>query len=405
MKTHVLLRRRQLLTLAALGGCASTETYVSPLPSRSVAPTPPGPSPAEASPPVAEVTPTPPPKELFPLFDRFPSLAPHLPRAVIGAWPTAVTALPDLAAELGLGSLVVKRDDLSAEPYGGGKPRKLELLLGAAAAHGAKGVVTFGGVGSHHAAATAIYAERLGLACRLMLLPQPPTDEVRRVLMTCLRHGAELELVGSLESAERRAAKLDGWATIAAGGSDVRGNMGLVNAALELAHQIERGELSVPDVLYVAVGTMGTAVGLAIGLALAELPTRIVGVRAASWAAASPQKLKRLYDLTGAWLRERAPSISKLELERLALENRFVGKGYAQPTTAGAAATERLRAFDLRLDATYTAKAMAALLSQAKEHAGKNVLFWHTNSHRPLSDAGDPAKLPRALRGYARATS
>lgn len=401
----MLLRRRQLLALAALGGCASAEPYVGPRPSRSARATPPAPSSAEIAPSVADVIPAPPASAVFPLFERFPAVVPHLPRAEIGAWPTAVTALPELATELGLGSLTVKRDDLSAEPYGGGKPRKLELLLGAAKAAGAKGVVTFGGVGSHHAAATAIYAERLDLGCRLMLLPQPPTDEVRRVLMTCVRHGAEVELAGSLASSERRAAQLADWVTIPAGGSDVRGNMGLVNAALELADQIERGELPLPDVLYVAVGTMGTAVGLALGLALAELPTQIVGVRAASWAAASPQKLKRLFADTVRWWRERDPSARAVKLERFELENRFVGKGYAQPTMAGAAATERLQAFDLRLDATYTAKAMAALLARAKEHAGKNVLFWHTNSHRPLSDAGDPTKLPKALRGYARATS
>ncbi len=76
--------------------------------------------------------PSPGPVEPYPLFRRYPTLGKKLSRAPLGRWPTPVTALPELAARLGAASLHVKRDDLSAEPYGGGKARKLELLLGQA---------------------------------------------------------------------------------------------------------------------------------------------------------------------------------------------------------------------------------------------------------------------------------
>ncbi len=360
--------------------------------------------PAAPSPAAAGAT-----EAVFPLFARHPALEAVVPRAALGAWPTPLTPLDALAGELGLGGLVVKRDDLSATPYGGGKPRKLELLLGAALAAGHRGVVTFGGVGSHHAAATAIYAHKLGLACRLFLLPQPPTDEVRRVLLTCARHGAELELVGSLAAGEARARHLASDHTlIAAGGSSVVGNLGFVNAAFELAAQLDATGGAVPAVVVTAVGTMGSAVGLAVGLEALGWPTRIVGVRTASWAAASTAKGARLFADTVSWLRARDGSFPAVTLSkgRLRLEDRFLGEGYALPTAAGDAATTRAREEGLRLDATYTAKAFAALLAvprrEPKTYAGNEVLFWHTHSHAPLSDEGDASLLPTSLRGYAK---
>jgi 1-aminocyclopropane-1-carboxylate deaminase/D-cysteine desulfhydrase-like pyridoxal-dependent ACC family enzyme len=400
----MMLSRRQALALLGTASCAA------------LAPRSPtqAPAPRDASPP--SVTPprvsnsSPPaaaeraPGHVFPLFDQFPNLARSIPRAVLGAWPTPVLPLVDLAKEIGVSTLHVKRDDLSAKPYGGGKPRKLELFLGEAVSRQKAGVITFGGVGSHHAVATAIYAKQLGLSCRLKLLPQPPTEEVRRVLVTCQHHGAELELVGSLASAEARAARLaDDFLIIPPGGSSPVGNVGFINAALELAAQVERKALPIPDVIFVAVGTMGTAVGLAIGLALAKLPTRIVGVRAASWSAASPRKLRDLHAASVTWLRSLDATFPALKLapNRFRFENRFLGRGYAQPTPTGDAAAKRASKYGLRLDPTYTAKAFAALLGRASDHADQHVLFWHTNSHWPLTDVGDPRALPKPLRGYA----
>jgi D-cysteine desulfhydrase len=360
---------------------------------------------AKPSPDVSAETPG------FVLFDRFPALQAALPRVTLGRFPTPLSPLPELALELGMRSLTVKRDDVSAEPYGGGKPRKLELILGAAVAEGRDGVVTFGGVGSHHAAATAIYAKRLGLGCQLMLVPQPPTDEVRRVLMTCARHGAKLTLVGSLASGLRRAQRLgDDYAIIAAGGSDVRGNCGFVNAALELDNQIQNGRAPRPDAIYLAVGTMGSAVGLLVGLQLAHharpavSPGRVFGVRASSWAAASPRKLEALHRETSRWLHDHDPTVPMPNLPPglFQFENRFLGRGYALPTRAGQNATQRAALHGLTLDDTYTAKAFAALLANAPQHRGQHVLFWHTHSHARLSDEGSRDALPPALRSYAR---
>ena len=95
-------------------------------------------------------------------------------RFSIGRWPTPTTEHADLAREIGIGALFIKRDDQSAKPYGGSKPRKLELFLGEALASGKREVITIGGVGSHHAVSTAIYGRRAGLEVTLHLLAQRP---------------------------------------------------------------------------------------------------------------------------------------------------------------------------------------------------------------------------------------
>ena len=64
------------------------------------------------------------------------------------------------------------------------------------------------------------------------------------------------------------------------GGTSSVGAIGYVNAAFELKDQIDAGEMPEPDLLYVAMGTMGTAAGLMLGLKATGLKTRLVAVPA-----------------------------------------------------------------------------------------------------------------------------
>src|SRR5262245_35418658 len=71
------------------------------------------------------------------------ALAPirNLPRLRLAHLPTPLEAMPRLAAELGIKSLWVKRDDCTGLGMGGSKVRKLEFSLAAAQAAGADCVV------------------------------------------------------------------------------------------------------------------------------------------------------------------------------------------------------------------------------------------------------------------------
>jgi 1-aminocyclopropane-1-carboxylate deaminase/D-cysteine desulfhydrase-like pyridoxal-dependent ACC family enzyme len=120
---------------------------------------------------------------MIPLFKQYPKLEEKLPYISLGEFPTPVQKLERLGMELGVGNLYTKRDDLSGRLYGGNKPRKLEFILGDVLRSGAKEVITFGGAGSNHALATAIYSRQAGLKSISMLMPQPNARYVRNNLL------------------------------------------------------------------------------------------------------------------------------------------------------------------------------------------------------------------------------
>jgi len=346
------------------------------------------------------------------LFARYPGLASKIPYVRLGTFPTPVEHASELGGALGIADLYIKHDDRSGDPYGGNKVRKLELVLADAVAQGKDAVLTFGGVGSNHALATTIYARKLGLRTILDLLPEPPSAHVRQNLLAELGFGAELHLTSPQKIDELLRQQANGTLpagspyVIAPGGSSLLGNVGFVNAAFELADQIARAELPTPDVVYITMGTSGSAVGLAIGLKAAGLKTEVRGVRASSTKYVSAAVARAMAEATVALLRDADPTFPNAlpELTELRIVHSQVGKGYAMPTPQG----EKARALaqrlaGLELDLTYTAKTFAALVADAPSLRGRVVLYWHTYDGRPLDVSQvRPEDLPKDLRSYAR---
>lgn len=329
-----------------------------------------------------------------------------LPWVELAQFPTPVQEFPALARALGLGRLFVKRDDRAGAVYGGSKVRKLELLIGAAEAAGHTTLVASGGVGSNQTLSTAFYARLRGLSARLYLLPERPSAAAREHLLAQAELGAEQHLVGSDAQVERavRRAK-DAPYVIALGGSSPLGNVGFVEAGLELAAQVRAGMLPEPAVIYLPLGTGGSAVGLALGLARARLRSKVVAVRTASQRFGTPAGLRRALGATSRLVHELEPSFPLTD-KSAALEVRegFVGRGYAEPTASGRRALALAKEHAaLELDTTYSAKTMAALAASAKTHASESVLFWLTFDARRVSTGRmQAADLPRELRGYTR---
>lgn len=338
------------------------------------------------------------------LFRRFPALAEYIPWIPLASVPTPVQRIGLPGAELW-----VKRDDLSGEPYGGNKVRKLEFVLAEAKRRGAERLITVGAAGSHHALATTVYGSRLGFQVTLVLFPQPLTPHVRDVLLLDHAFGAELrwaprmEVIPAAALLARFAHRRERCFFIAPGGSDPLGTLGYVDAALELAEQIEAGELPLPSTVHLAAGTLGTTAGLALGLAIAGLPIRIRATRIASRLLTNSGALRRLVVRT-AKLLERwgvpIPAAGEV-LDRVELVHDHIGAGYGHPTSAEAGA-RRLASAGLVLDPTYTAKAAADVLACLDESRGGVPLFWHTlgAAEPPRPDRVDAPELPASFRRY-----
>jgi D-cysteine desulfhydrase len=317
--------------------------------------------------------------------------------------PTPITSLPRLAAGLGLDHLAIKRDDLLGALHGGSKPRKLDYLLAAPPFAAAEGWASSGGIGSGSLVALTAAAQKLdrklrahlfwtplsaGVADNLAFTASGPTRLVYHRSRTTMALGAPSIVIGGREG---------GLPVVPPGATSPRGMLGLVRAGLELGAQIRAGEIPEPDRLYVPLGSGGTAAGLAVGLALGGLRTRVVAVGVVERMLSPALRVHGL-------AREVVDELAALGLPvpeapiDLAIVRGHLGAAYAHTTKASLAAVEALAEEGIVLEPIYTGKAMAALLAGAGREGAKRVLFWST-VRRALPDP-DPAwreKLPPAL--------
>jgi D-cysteine desulfhydrase len=155
--------------------------------------------------------------------------------------------------------------------------------------------------------------------------------------------------------------------------------------------------------VHVAAGTLGTAAGLALGLALAGETTRIVATRITSRLVTSDAATRRLLERTASLL-ERAGITVPLEIaaDMIELHHDQLGPGYGRETAAGREATRLFAEAGLALDPTYTAKAAATLLASAAVADGV-PLFLHTLSAAEPVDllhGVTAADLPAPFRRY-----
>jgi len=195
---------------------------------------------------------------------------------------------------------------------------------------------------------------------------------------------------------------------IPTGGSCPLGIVGYVNAALELNDQITAGALPPPDLIYVPLGSMGTSVGLMLGLKAVGLRTRVIPVRVIEERMASPKRMLRLIKGTGSLLCKLAPAFPSVNLSKddLLIRNDFLGEGYAHFTEKAVHAADLMqRKTGIILNGTYSAKAFSALIDDAGRGVlqGKTVLFWNTYNSRDLSEitAGvDYRQLPKEFQRY-----
>ncbi|WP_433927668.1 pyridoxal-phosphate dependent enzyme [Sorangium cellulosum] len=317
----------------------------------------------------------------------------RIPRLGWIAGPSPVAALPRLAAALGLDFLGIKRDDLCEPVHGGMKMRKLEYLLAAPPLSTAAAWSAAGGIGSGNVAALVVAAERLGRRVNAHLFW---TDLSRAVIdnlaltasgPTSIRfYPSRLELALARPSLflPLRARDAEGAAIVPLGATSALGMVGAARAALEVCAQVRAGELPEPARVYVALGSGGTAAGLAVGLSLGGLRSRVVAVAVVERLLASRFRLRALTAELRAFLASRAGVAPVPPAAPIDLVHGHLGRGYGSPTPASLAACEALAAEGISLEPVYTGKAMAALLADARARRLGPVLFWHTARREPL---------------------
>jgi 1-aminocyclopropane-1-carboxylate deaminase/D-cysteine desulfhydrase-like pyridoxal-dependent ACC family enzyme len=286
---------------------------------------------------------------------------------------TPVHPLPRLAKAIGLGEdqLWVKREDLTGLAGGGNKARKLQLFAEEARQGGYEALVTGGGPQSNHARITAGAAAILGLDCELVLRkPDDPALSGNLLLDRLL--GAKVTWVGALGFDELNQAIVDAAGRherkalpIPVGGSSLPGAKAYAAVGQELAGQLNFGTV------VLATGSGGTQAGLAAGLGEHG---RVLGFDVGAQDGIEAF-ITGLAAKTAAALGLPAPA------GQAWVDFGYKGEAYGVPTDAcKEALVLAARTEGLLLDPVYTGKAMAGLISCAREgrFGGQRVVFVHT---------------------------
>ncbi len=291
---------------------------------------------------------------------------------------TPVHPLPRLASALGLGKdqLWVKREDLTGLAGGGNKARKLELFAEQATSGGYEVLVTGGGPQSNHARITAAAAALLGLDCELVLRRPDPRwpDDVHPSgnLLLDRMLGANITWVGALpfgalNQAIEDAAKAHPRKALAIpiGGSSLPGATAYAHVGAQLNEQLDF------DLAVVAIGSGGTHAGLAAGLGD---HSRVLGINVGAQDGVA-EFITDLAADTATALGHDAPA------GVVQIDDDHVGEAYGVPTKGcEEALLLAARTEGLLLDPVYTGKAMAGLMTLARNGklAGKRIVFVHT---------------------------
>lgn len=330
------------------------------------------------------------------LFDELPDLAKQTPWTPLAHVPTAVEpcdAIGEWLGRHGTSRVFMKRDDLISPLYGGNKVRRYEYVLADARARNARRIVTVGGLASTQAMATTLFGRALGFEVCLVLFDQPVTRFARDSVRGFVANGAEVVYGGGYLMTAFRAWRAMHQGTdnyfIMAGAAGPLANLGYVDAMLELAKQVERGEMPRPDVIVLPTGSSGTLAALALGAAHLGWDTEIIGVRITPAFACNRVTVGAVIRSTDRYLAARDRRWTPVRGRvRYSLYGGALGRGYGYPTPAaveGAAQNEVLTGAPGEV--TYSGKALAGLRALVAEprHRDKVFLVWNTLSKvRPL---------------------
>jgi 1-aminocyclopropane-1-carboxylate deaminase/D-cysteine desulfhydrase-like pyridoxal-dependent ACC family enzyme len=324
----------------------------------------------------------------------FPVLCPEevrrdlakLPRLPLAHLPTPLDEAPRFAERMGVGRILIKRDDCTGVLFGGNKTRHNEFLLADALRRQCDVIVWGAGIQSNNCRQTAAACAKLGLECRLFLSRTTHDDDLQGNLLLDHLVGAHVELVDvpmgepilrllQEKAEELRAAGRRPYVWDQEGGGPLAAASYLL-CLVEVLEQVRQRGLEPTAVYAAAAGPTGA--GLALGRAVLGLPWRIRLIAPICWPWDTREKMA---DIAG-----RSASLlglpHRLTRDDVDLREDFVGSGYGAVTPGGWDALRLLATTEgILLDPVYTAKAMAALIHDAREgRLGRDdtVVFLHT---------------------------
>ena len=313
--------------------------------------------------------------------------------------PTPLEFMPRMSESLGGPRLWIKRDDCTGLATGGNKTRKLEFLIADAIEKGADMVVTQGAVQSNHVRQTAAAACKFGLDCHALLERRVPdrADDYETTGNVLFDHmfGTSLEFrpagldmnAEAMTVTEKLAAAGRKPYFIPGGGSNEIGALGYVSCAYELLDQIKANNLDVGWIV-LATGSAGTHAGMLAGLHAAGSTIPVMGISVRQPEEKQIAAVHKLAVLTSAQLTD-----TPLGVEKVIVDDGYVGAGYGQPTKGTLDAINLIaRREGLLFDPVYSGKGLAGMIGLAGQNffeSDKDVIFLHTGGAAALFAYGN----------------
>jgi len=283
--------------------------------------------------------------------------------------------------------ILVKRDDLTGLAFGGNKTRRLEWFMGEAQRNQADLIIAGASLNSNHCRQTVAAANRLGMKTVLVLWGKLEGELQGNLLLDDIL-GAEVFVVEGADfqsirpifyqkEEEYRGKGYTPFVLDTLGPSGRFGVLAYVDCTVELLAQLENQGVVATHVV-TAVGSGGTAAGLALGTKLLGSDIQVYGI-------SIRQSRDALLQFMTKEARQAAAALGldvRLTPEEVQVDDRYVGSGYGVATEAEVEAIRlAARTEALMLDVTYAGKVMGALIDLVEKGRfgpQDTVVFLHT---------------------------
>lgn len=315
----------------------------------------------------------------------------RMPRVPLAHLPTPLEEVSRFSKLLAAGSrggprVFIKRDDCTGLAFGGNKTRHNEFLFAHALEQQAETFVWGAGVQSNNCRQTAAACAKLGLGCHLVLSRDGFSEDVQGNLLIDYLVGATVEIVDApigpalFEAITSRAAALraQGRRVYCWDNAIVkpRAAVSYLLCLCEVVEQMAESGLEPAAVYVCSSGSTGSGVALAKAVLGLNYPVRNIAPIRWPWDAA--QDLAATANAAAELL----GLPHRLTAGDIALSEDYIGPAYGVASEGGDEALRLLaRSEGILLDPIYSAKAMAALIDDARQgrlEPGRPVVFIHT---------------------------
>ena len=307
--------------------------------------------------------------------------------------PTPLEHAKNLSEILGGPNIFFKRDDCTALAFGGNKTRKLEYVMADAVKKKADVMITIGGLQSNWARQMASAARKLGMEVILVLEGKEPEEYQGNLLldqiMGCQLRFQEITqadedkeiqgecpITGKIADELRKENKVPYTAPL--GAASPLGNLGYINAVIELKEQLDSLRITA-DYVVLATGTGGTQAGLELGIRLLDLDTKVIGLSISRHTREKTDEISELCNHTMDFLKLKNFQMDPRDVN---VNYNYMGERYGIPTNECIEAVSlTARTEGIILCPVYTGKAMAGLIDLVHQGFFKkedNVIFLHT---------------------------